>query len=154
MVQRVIHNFNIKANDLLGNYKRKKFHISVGDELPSGIVKLAKVYLAKKRKLKVGDKMAGRHGNKGVVSRIVSSTNSLIYLDTKGNEVFVNGSALVLPSGASSPRLAGADVSILVLSDGGMNGLENRNFSDDAAFAQYLKENGHHYSKSVIIPRP
>jgi DNA-directed RNA polymerase subunit beta len=71
MVQRVIHNFNIKANDLLGNYKRKKFHISVGDELPSGIVKLAKVYLAKKRKLKVGDKMAGRHGNKGIVANIV-----------------------------------------------------------------------------------
>ena len=71
MVQRVIHNFNIKANDLLGNYKRKKFHISVGDELPSGIVKLAKVYLAKKRKLKVGDKMAGRHGNKGIIANIV-----------------------------------------------------------------------------------
>jgi len=71
MVQKVIHNFNIKANDLLGAYKRKKFHISVGDELPSGIIKLAKVYLAKKRKLKVGDKMAGRHGNKGIVANIV-----------------------------------------------------------------------------------
>ncbi|PKR80076.1 DNA-directed RNA polymerase subunit beta [Brumimicrobium salinarum] len=71
LIQRVIHNFTIKANDLLGNYKRKKFHISVGDELPSGIVKLAKVYLAKKRKLKVGDKMAGRHGNKGIVANIV-----------------------------------------------------------------------------------
>ena len=71
LVQQVIHNFTIKANDLLGNYKRKKFHISVGDELPSGIVKLAKVYLAKKRKLKVGDKMAGRHGNKGIVANIV-----------------------------------------------------------------------------------
>ena len=71
LVQRVIHNFTIKANDLLGNYKRRKFHISVGDELPAGIVKLAKVYLAKKRKLKVGDKMAGRHGNKGIVANIV-----------------------------------------------------------------------------------
>ncbi len=71
MVQRVIHNFNIKANDLLGTYKRKKFHISVGDELPTGIIKLAKVYVAKKRKLKVGDKMAGRHGNKGIVANIV-----------------------------------------------------------------------------------
>ena len=56
LISRVIHNFNIKANDLLGNYKRRKFHISVGDELPAGIVKLAKVYVAKKRKLKVGDK--------------------------------------------------------------------------------------------------
>jgi DNA-directed RNA polymerase subunit beta len=71
MVGRVIHNFNIKANDLLGTYKRKKFHISVGDELPAGIIKMAKVYVAKKRKLKVGDKMAGRHGNKGIVANIV-----------------------------------------------------------------------------------
>ena len=71
LVQKVIHNFTIKANDLLGNYNRDKFHISVGDELPSGIVKLAKVYLAKKRKLKVGDKMAGRHGNKGIIANIV-----------------------------------------------------------------------------------
>jgi hypothetical protein len=52
LVSRVIHNFNIKSNDLLGNYKRRKFHISVGDELPAGIVKLAKVYVAKKRKVK------------------------------------------------------------------------------------------------------
>jgi DNA-directed RNA polymerase subunit beta len=71
LVGRVIHNFNIKANDILGAYKRKKFHISVGDELPAGIVKMAKVYVAKKRKLKVGDKMAGRHGNKGIVANIV-----------------------------------------------------------------------------------
>ncbi|MFM7636934.1 MAG: DNA-directed RNA polymerase subunit beta, partial [Crocinitomicaceae bacterium] len=71
LTSRVIHNFSIKANDLLGNYKRRKFHISVGDELPAGIVKLAKVYVAKKRKLKVGDKMAGRHGNKGIVANIV-----------------------------------------------------------------------------------
>jgi DNA-directed RNA polymerase subunit beta len=71
LIGRVIHNFNIKANDLLGTYKRKKFHISVGDELPAGIVKMAKVYVAKKRKLKVGDKMAGRHGNKGIVANIV-----------------------------------------------------------------------------------
>jgi len=71
MIKRLIHNFNIKASDLLGLHKRKKFAITVGDELPTGIVKLAKVYLAKKRKLKVGDKMAGRHGNKGIVARIV-----------------------------------------------------------------------------------
>lgn len=71
LIQRVIHNFNIKSNDLLGAYKRKKFHISVGDELPAGIIKLAKVYVAKKRKLMVGDKMAGRHGNKGIVANIV-----------------------------------------------------------------------------------
>ncbi|MFM7661364.1 MAG: DNA-directed RNA polymerase subunit beta, partial [Bacteroidota bacterium] len=71
LIIRLLHNFNIKATDLLGIYKRKKFHISVGDELPAGIVRLAKVYVAKKRKLKVGDKMAGRHGNKGIVANIV-----------------------------------------------------------------------------------
>jgi DNA-directed RNA polymerase subunit beta len=55
----------------LGRYKREKFNISIGDELPAGVLKLAKVYLAVKRKLKVGDKMAGRHGNKGIVAKIV-----------------------------------------------------------------------------------
>ncbi|MAO45631.1 MAG: DNA-directed RNA polymerase subunit beta [Crocinitomicaceae bacterium] len=71
LVNRVIHNYTMKYNDLLGSYRRKKFQVTVGDELPNGIVKLAKVYVAKKRKLKVGDKMAGRHGNKGIVARIV-----------------------------------------------------------------------------------
>ena len=71
LVKQTIHNFILKYNDVLGEHKRKKFQISVGDELPAGIVKLAKVYVAQKRKLKVGDKMAGRHGNKGIVSRIV-----------------------------------------------------------------------------------
>jgi len=71
LIARTIHNFSLRHNDILGVYKRKKFQVTVGDELPSGIVKLAKVYLAQKRKLRVGDKMAGRHGNKGVVARIV-----------------------------------------------------------------------------------
>ena len=71
LVADLMHNYKIKENDLQGNLRREKFTISVGDELPSGILKLAKVYVAKKRKLKVGDKMAGRHGNKGIVARIV-----------------------------------------------------------------------------------
>ncbi len=71
LAARLIHNYTLRYNDLLGMYKRKKFQVTVGDELPAGIVKLAKVYVAKKRKLKVGDKMAGRHGNKGIVARIV-----------------------------------------------------------------------------------
>jgi DNA-directed RNA polymerase subunit beta len=70
-VQALLHNYKIKENDLQGMLRREKFTISVGDELPPGILKLAKVYVAKKRKLKVGDKMAGRHGNKGIVARIV-----------------------------------------------------------------------------------
>ncbi len=90
LISRVIHNFNIKANDLLGNYKRKKFHISVGDELPAGIVKLAKVYVAKKRKLKVGDKMAGRHGNKGIVANIVRQEDMPVLEDGTPVDIVLN----------------------------------------------------------------
>ncbi len=71
LVRELLHNYKIQVNDLQGVLRRQKFTISVGDELPAGILKLAKVYIAKKRKLKVGDKMAGRHGNKGIVARIV-----------------------------------------------------------------------------------
>lgn len=71
LVKQALHFYNIKLNEELGAYRREKFAITVGDELPSGIVQMAKVYVAKKRKLKVGDKMAGRHGNKGIVARIV-----------------------------------------------------------------------------------
>lgn len=71
LLKRLLHNYNIKANEEIGRYKREKFNVSIGDELPSGVLKLAKVYVAKKRKLKVGDKMAGRHGNKGIVAKIV-----------------------------------------------------------------------------------
>ena len=71
LVSTLLHNYKIKENDLQGMLRREKFTISIGDELPPGIMKLAKVYVAKKRKLKVGDKMAGRHGNKGIVARIV-----------------------------------------------------------------------------------
>ena len=71
LIARLLHNYSIKVNEEVGRYKREKFNISIGDELPAGVLKLAKVYLAKKRKLQVGDKLAGRHGNKGIVSRIV-----------------------------------------------------------------------------------
>ena len=70
-INTLLHNYNIKYNEELGRYKREKFNISIGDELPAGVLKLAKVYLGVKRKLKVGDKMAGRHGNKGIVAKIV-----------------------------------------------------------------------------------
>jgi DNA-directed RNA polymerase subunit beta len=71
LIAKLLHNYSIKYNEEVGRYKREKFNISIGDELPAGVLKLAKVYMAKKRKLKVGDKLAGRHGNKGIVSRIV-----------------------------------------------------------------------------------
>jgi len=71
LIKQLINNYIIKYKEILGVYNRKKFVATVGDELPNGIVQMAKVYVAKKRKLKVGDKMAGRHGNKGIVARIV-----------------------------------------------------------------------------------
>ena len=71
LVKRLIMNYLRKYKELDAQIKRQKFNITIGDELPNGIVQIAKVYIAKKRKIRVGDKMAGRHGNKGIVSRIV-----------------------------------------------------------------------------------
>ncbi len=71
LIKRLINNYTIKYKEILGIHNRKKFVASVGDDLPNGIVKMAKVFVAKKRKLTVGDKMSGRHGNKGIVARIV-----------------------------------------------------------------------------------
>ncbi len=71
LVDELLNNYKLRANEIRGNLRRDKFAISVGDDLPSGILKLAKVFIAQKRKLKVGDKMAGRHGNKGIVAKIV-----------------------------------------------------------------------------------
>jgi DNA-directed RNA polymerase subunit beta len=89
-IARLLHNYSIKYNDILGVYKRKKFQITVGDELPSGIVKLAKIYLAQKRKLKVGDKMAGRHGNKGVVAKIVREEDMPFLEDGSPVDIVLN----------------------------------------------------------------
>jgi len=90
LISRLLHNYNIKYQDVLGIYKRKKFHITVGDELPNGIVKLAKVYIAKKRKLKVGDKMAGRHGNKGIVAKIVRAEDMPFLEDGTPVDIVLN----------------------------------------------------------------
>jgi DNA-directed RNA polymerase subunit beta len=90
LIKRCVHNFNLKYNELLGAYKRKKFQLTVGDELPAGIVKLAKVYVAQKRKLKVGDKMAGRHGNKGIVARIVRDEDMPFLADGTPVDIVLN----------------------------------------------------------------
>ncbi len=71
LVVKAINNYTIKYKELDAKVKREKYNITNGDELPTGIIQLAKVYIAKKRKLKVGDKMAGRHGNKGIVAKVV-----------------------------------------------------------------------------------
>jgi DNA-directed RNA polymerase subunit beta len=70
-IKNLLYNYIVKHKEIEGKYRRKKYNISIGDELPIGIVQLAKVYIVQKRKVKVGDKMAGRHGNKGIVARIV-----------------------------------------------------------------------------------
>ncbi|MBN1949953.1 MAG: DNA-directed RNA polymerase subunit beta [Bacteroidales bacterium] len=70
-IKSLLHNYTNKYKEIEGTYKRKKYNVTIGDELPTGIVRLAKVYVAMKRKIKVGDKMAGRHGNKGIVAKIV-----------------------------------------------------------------------------------
>ncbi|MDR0954712.1 MAG: DNA-directed RNA polymerase subunit beta [Rikenellaceae bacterium] len=71
LVKRIINNYIIRYKEYDGALKREKYNLTNGDELPAGIIQLAKVYVAKKRKLKVGDKMAGRHGNKGIVAKVV-----------------------------------------------------------------------------------
>ena len=71
MVMKLVTNYLRKSKEIDSELRRKKFDITIGDELPSGIMQMAKVYIAKKRKIGVGDKMAGRHGNKGIVSRVV-----------------------------------------------------------------------------------
>jgi len=89
-VKQIIHNFGIKSNEALGTYRRIKFALTVGDELPSGIVQMAKVYVANKRKLKVGDKMAGRHGNKGIVARIVRDEDMPFLEDGTNVDIVLN----------------------------------------------------------------
>jgi DNA-directed RNA polymerase subunit beta len=90
LVIELVHNYKIKVNDLQGSLRRQKFTISVGDELPAGILKLAKVYIAKKRKLKVGDKMAGRHGNKGIIARIVRAEDMPFLEDGTPVDIVLN----------------------------------------------------------------
>ena len=81
LLKQLLHNYNIRVNEELARHKRAKYNVTIGDELPAGVLKLAKVFLVKKRKLKVGDKLAGRHGNKGIVARIVR-TEDMPFLES------------------------------------------------------------------------
>ena len=90
LINILLHNYTIRYNEELGRYKREKFNISIGDELPAGVLKLAKVYLAVKRKLKVGDKMAGRHGNKGIVAKIVRAEDMPFLEDGTPVDIVLN----------------------------------------------------------------
>ncbi|MDT8402077.1 MAG: DNA-directed RNA polymerase subunit beta [Bacteroidales bacterium] len=89
-IKQLLHNYLIKYKEIDGIYKRKKYNINIGDELPAGIVRLAKVYVAKKRKVKVGDKMAGRHGNKGIVAKIVRAEDMPFLEDGTPVDIVLN----------------------------------------------------------------
>jgi DNA-directed RNA polymerase subunit beta len=89
-ISALLHNYLIKHREIEGDIKRKKFNITVGDELPNGIVQLAKVYIAKKRKVKVGDKMAGRHGNKGIVAKVVREEDMPFLEDGSPVDIVLN----------------------------------------------------------------
>ncbi len=90
LIQKVIHNYRMKYKEQESKEKRQKYNITIGDELPAGIIKLAKVYIAKKRKITVGDKMAGRHGNKGIVSRIVRAEDMPFLEDGTPVDIVLN----------------------------------------------------------------
>ncbi len=90
MLVELVKNYNKRRNIVSAHFKRERFTLEVGDELPAGIVQLAKVYIAKKRKLKVGDKMAGRHGNKGVVARIVREEDMPFLEDGTPMDIVLN----------------------------------------------------------------
>lgn len=90
IIKTLLKNYQIRVSELQGDAKRKKFAIQVGDELPSGILQLAKVYVAQKRKLRVGDKMAGRHGNKGIVARIVRDEDMPFLADGTPVDIVLN----------------------------------------------------------------
>ena len=90
LIKILINNYIIKLKEIMGVYNRKKYVATVGDDLPAGIVQMAKVYIAKKRKLKVGDKMAGRHGNKGIVARIQREEDMPFLADGTPVDVVLN----------------------------------------------------------------
>ncbi len=89
-IKELLNNYMNRFKEIDAIFKRKKYNITIGDELPAGIVQLAKVYIAKKRKVKVGDKMAGRHGNKGIVSRIVREEDMPFLEDGSPVDIVLN----------------------------------------------------------------
>ncbi len=90
LIQRLIVNYMRKAKQLEAELSRRKFAITIGDDLPSGVLKMAKVYIAKKRKIQVGDKLAGRHGNKGIVSKIVRTEDMPFLADGRPVDLVLN----------------------------------------------------------------
>ncbi len=89
-IKEIVTNYLRKINEMDAQLKRRKFNLTIGDELPSGIIQLAKVYVAKKRKIRVGDKMAGRHGNKGIVSKVVRQEDMPFLADGSPVDICLN----------------------------------------------------------------
>ncbi|MBK7099009.1 MAG: DNA-directed RNA polymerase subunit beta [Sphingobacteriales bacterium] len=147
-INTLLHNYNIKFNEELGRYKREKFNISIGDELPAGVLKLAKVYLAVKRKLKVGDKMAGRHGNKGIMAKIVRQEDMPFLEDGSPVDIVLN--PLGVPSRMNLGQIyetvlgwAGKELGVSFATPifDGAEPSEIENFCDDAGIPKF----GHTY---------
>ena len=90
LIRDIITNYLRKVKELDAQLKRAKFNLTIGDELPSGILQLAKIYVAKKRKIRVGDKMAGRHGNKGIVSKVVRQEDMPFLADGTPVDICLN----------------------------------------------------------------
>ena len=90
LIKDLLNNYNIKYREISGRFTRNKFALTVGDDLPSGIMQMAKVYIAMKRKLRIGDKMAGRHGNKGIVSKIVRAEDMPFLADGTPVDIVLN----------------------------------------------------------------
>lgn len=90
IIKRLLHNYIIKRKEIDSQLRRKKYNVTIGDELPTGIVQMAKVYIAKKRKVTVGDKMAGRHGNKGIVAKIVRAEDMPFLEDGTPVDIVLN----------------------------------------------------------------
>ena len=90
LIKELLNNYNVKYREISSRFARKKFALTVGDDLPNGIVQMAKVYVAMKRKLRIGDKMAGRHGNKGIVSRIVRPEDMPFLADGTPVDIVLN----------------------------------------------------------------
>ena len=90
MIRDLINNYILKYKEYEAASRRERYNITIGDELPAGIIQLAKIYIAKKRKLQIGDKMAGRHGNKGIVSRIVRDEDMPFLADGTHVDIVLN----------------------------------------------------------------
>ena len=90
MIKKLINNYLLAYKECDAEYKRINYSLTIGDELPSGIMQLAKVYVAKKRKIRVGDKMAGRHGNKGIVAKVVRDEDMPFLADGTPVDIVLN----------------------------------------------------------------